>query len=285
MMNEILGDFIGKFVEVYVDDIIIYSEDNEDHIMHLTRVLEALNKVNLKLSLEKSKFFQKEVKFLGHLVSEEGIKPDPKKVEAVRDFPVPINLKELRGFLGLASYYRKFIEKFSSLAKPLNLLLKKDAKYNWSKECQKAFETLKMKLMSAPVLRHPDFSKPFFISTDASGTGLGAVLAQKDEKNREYVIEYASKGLQKAQENYSAQELECLAVIWAIEHFYPYVGISKFYLLTDNSAMTWLHTSELKGRRGRWISKLQPYNFEIKHRSGKKNTNADALSRIPINGY
>ena len=145
--------------------------------MHLTRVLEALNKVNLKLSFEKSKFFQSEVKFLGYLVSKDGIKPDPKKVEAVKNFPIPTNLKEIRGFLGLASYYRKFIEKFSSIAKPLNLLLKKDTKYIWSKECQKAFETLKMKLMSAPILRHPDFSKPFFISTDVSGTGLGAVLA------------------------------------------------------------------------------------------------------------
>ena len=187
--------------------------------------------------------------------------------------------------MGLASYYRKFIRGFSSIVKPLNALLKKNTEYEWNDEAQIAFDELKGRLTTTPILRYPDFKKPFYISTNASGLGMGAVLAQKDEEGKEYVIEYASKGLQKAQENYSAQELECLAVIWAIEHFYPYVGISKFYLLTDNSAMTWLHTSELKGRRGRWISKLQPYNFEIKHRSGKKNSNADALSRIRRNGY
>ena len=281
MMNKLLEDYIGKFVEVYVDDIIIYSKNFEEHLIHLEKVFKALNEVNLKLSIEKSKFCQKEVKFLGHIVSEQGIKVDERKIQSIKEFPIPKNLRELRGFLGLASYYRKFIEKFSHVAKPLNILLKKDVKYNWNEKCQKAFEELKRRLINAPILRYPDFKKPFYIITDASGIGLGAILSQKDEYGREYVIEYASRSLNNAESNYSAQELECLAVYWAVEHFYPYIGYNKFYLVTDNAALKWLHTSGLKQRRGRWIHMLQEYDFEVIHRAGKKNTNADALSRIP----
>ena len=282
MMNNLLEDYVGKFVEVYIDDIIIYSENFTDHLEHLERVFRILNRVNLKLSLEKSKFFQTEVKFLEHKISAEGIQVDERKIKTVKDFPIPRNVREIRGFLGLASYYRKFIKGFSQIAKPLNTLLKKDVKFQWTKACQVSFETLKDKLITAPILRYPDFKKPFYITTDASGTGLGAILSQRDEvAKKEYVIEYASRSLNNAESRYSAQELECLAVLWAIEHFHPYVGYNKFHVITDNAALKWLHTSGLKQKRGRWIHKMQEYDFDIIHKARKKNTNADALSRIP----
>src|SRR5688572_12281795 len=162
MMNKLLGDYIGKFVEVYIDDIIIYSQDFNEHLKHLEIVLRTLDEVNLKLSVEKSKFCLKEVKFLGHIISKEGIKVDSSKIKTVQDFPISKNLRELRGFLGLASYYRKFIEQFSKTARPLNTLLKKDVKYQWTSVCQKSFEDLKNKLISALILKYPDFKKPFY---------------------------------------------------------------------------------------------------------------------------
>ncbi len=237
MMKKLFEDYIGKFVEMYVNDIIIYSKNFEEHLIHLKKVFKALDEVNLKLSIEKSKFCQKKVKFLGYIVSEQGIKVDKKKIQSIREFPIPKNLRELRGFLGLTSYYKKFIEKFSHVAKLLNTLLKKDIKYNWNEKCQKAFEELKQRLINMPIFRYPDFKKPFYIITDTSGIGLGVILSQKDKYRREYIIEYASKNLNNAKSNYFAQELECLAVYWAVEHFYLYIGYNKFYLVIDNAAL------------------------------------------------
>jgi len=159
-------------------------------------------------------------------------------------------------------------------------LLQKDIPFEWKSEQQKAFEWLKTQLITAPILRHPDFSQPFYLHTDVSGTGLGAVLAQKDENKNEYAIAYASRSLNQAERNYSTTEQECLAVIWAVEHFKHYFGISSFFVVTDHSALKWLRTTELKGRRARWILRLEPYNFTILHRAGKKHNNADTLSRL-----
>src|SRR6266498_256459 len=200
-MNKLFKDYIGKFVEVYVDDIIIYSKNFKEYLIHLKKIFKALDKVNLKLSIEKSKFYQKEVKFLRHIISEQGIKVDEKKIQSIREFFILKNFKELRGFLGLASYYKKFIEKFSYVTKLLNTLLKKDVKYNRSEKCQKVFEELKQRLINALILRYPDFKKSFYIITDASGIGLEAILSQKDKYKREYVIKYASRSLNNAESN------------------------------------------------------------------------------------
>ena len=189
-----------------------------------------------------------------------------------------MTIKQLKGFLGLASYYRKFIKEFSSIAKPLNCLLEKDNPFELTDAQQQAFETLKKYLISAPILRYPDFSKPFYVHTDTSGTGIGTVLAQKDDKKKEYAVVYASRSLTKAKRNYAATELECLAVVWAVEHFHQYLGTNHFYLITDHSALQWLRTTELKGRRARWILRLEPYNYSVIHRAGRKHNNADAMS-------
>lgn len=194
--------------------------------------------------------------------------------------PPPTNLCQLRAFLGLTSYYRRFIKDFSKIARPLYDLLKKDQAYKWEKEQRGAFKALKAELISAPILRYPNFSRPFLLHTDASGTRLGAVLAQLMDDNKEYAVAYASKSLTGAEKNYHVTELECLAVVWAIEHFHQYLGTTPFQLVTDHSALKWLKTTELKGSRARWILRLEPYNFTIVHRASKKHSNADALSRI-----
>ena len=232
------------------------------------------------LNAEKCHFFLTNVTLLGHIISRDGIQPDDEKIVKVKNYPVPTTIRQLRGFLGLASYYRKFIKNFSTIAKPLNQLLEKDVSYLWTNQTQQAFETLKNHLISAPILRYPDFNRPFYLHTDASGTGLGAVLAQRDDDNKEYAVAYASRSLTKPERNYAITEQECLAVVWAVEHFHQYLGTSHFYLVTDHSALKWLKTTELKGRRARWILRLEPYNYTIIHRAGRKHNNADAMSRM-----
>ena len=201
----------------------------------------------------------------------------------MKNFPEPTNLKELRGALGLFSYYRKFVKDFSKIAKPLLDLLKKDAPFSWKEKQQTAFDYLKKKLIEAPILQYPDFNKPFVLFTDASGDGIGAVLSQLNDDGKECVIAYASRSLNQAERNYGITDQECLAVVWAIKHFDQYLGLLPFKVVTDHSALKFLQTSDMPtGRRARWMMYLQQFKFEITHRPGKENSNADALSRIPL---
>jgi hypothetical protein len=280
LMDQVLNDMSYQGVIVYLDDINIYSETFDEHLTKLKEVFKRLRAAGLKLGPDKCHFLQSKLEFLGHIVSGEGIMADPAKVEKVKNFPVPITRTQVRGFLGLASYYRKFIKDFSKIAQPLNHLLRKDSELEWTEKCQKSFDALKEKLITEPILAYPDFARTFYLTTDGSAKGLGAVLSQRNNKGQEQVIAYASKSLVGAQQHYGATELECLAVIWAIEHFYSYLGLQHFVLITDHSALKWLYSSIPKGRLARWILRLQPYDFEIQHKPGKENTNADALSRI-----
>ena len=236
----------------------------------------------MKIKLQKCRFCEPEIKYLRHIVERNGLKPDPAKIEKMKNLPRPTKLKELRSVLGLFNYYRKFIKEFSKLAKPMNQLLKKDVKFIWTEKQQKAFETLKGKLTEAPILSYPDFNKQFTIFTDASKRGLGAVLSQLDDEGKERVIIYDSRSLIPAEKNYHTTELECLAVFWAVQRFHKYLFTSTpFKIVTDHSALKTLKTAKIpKGRRARWIMELQQYNFTIEHRPGKANANADALSQI-----
>ena len=191
-------------------------------------------------------------------------------------------MTELRSFLGLAGYYRQFIQNFSAIAKPLNRLLQKDEPYRWTHVQQEAFIELKNRLTAAPILAYPDFRKTFILATNASYYEFGATLSQLDHNQKEHPIAYASKSLRKEEVNYGATELECAAVVWAIEHFHKYLGTTHFILVTDHAALKWLCSAEPKGRIGRWILKLQPYNFEILHKPGRIHSNVNALSRLPI---
>ena len=192
MMNRVFTKINGDFVVVYLDDLNIYSRNFNEHLVHLREVFERLRNAGLKLKKKKCYFFKKELAFLGHVISEKGIHPDPDKIAAVNNQPAPSNLRELRQFLGLASYYRKFVEGFAKIAAPLNQLMKKETSYEWKSQHQEAFEYLKKRLVTTPILVHPDFNKPFTIMTDASALGLGAVLSQKDDNGKEVVIHYAS---------------------------------------------------------------------------------------------
>jgi hypothetical protein len=281
VMDKIFYEVKEKYVLVYLDDINIYSTSFEEHLEHLQDVFNRLRDAGLKLGPDKCHFCKRELGFLGHVISAEGIAPDPAKVDKVQNFPVPTNLTELRGFIGLASYYRRFIQDFAQIAAPMNKLLKKDTPYIWSKDCQKAFEFMKNALTSAPILRYPNFEEPFILYTDASYTGLGAVLAQKDEEGLEHVIAYASRSLDKAEQNYSATEIECLAAVWGMKYFRPYIYQSQFELVTDHSALKWmLNKADPNKRVARWLMAIMDYPYTVKHRAGKRHLNADALSRI-----
>jgi hypothetical protein len=233
------------------------------------------------MKLKKCEFAMRNIKFLGHVVGKDGLKPDPDNIKKVRELKPPENLKDVRAILGLCSYYRRFIKGFSKIAKSINELLQKDTPLEWTKERNTSFEILKKKLIEAPILQFPNFEKEFILCTDASGKGIGAVLAQLNDEGKEIVIAYASKTMNKAEQNYPITEQECLAIIWGVQHFHKFLIGRKFTIVTDHSALKTLKTAKVpKGRRARWMMELQQYNFEVKHRSGKSNTNADGLSRL-----
>ncbi|CAF0856937.1 unnamed protein product [Brachionus calyciflorus] len=269
-----------KFVEVYFDDMTIHSNTNEEHVEHLKFVLEKLRQYNLKINASKGEWFKKSVKVLGHIISEKTITMDPEKVNAIEEFKQPSSVNEIQRFLGLCGAYRRFVREFAHIAAPMHKLLKKDSKWNWSQECQTSFEELRKRLVSFPILRHPDFNKEFILYTDASGTAIGAILCQRDNFNNEYVVAYASRKLKGAEINYGITEKECLAVIWGIKHFSVYLQCQKFKVVTDHSALQWLmRIKEPKGKLARWAIFLQTYDFEIIYRQGKKHQNVDAISR------
>ena len=206
---------------------------------------------------------------------------DPKKIDAVAKLCAPKNVDQVRSFLGLAGYYRRFIPDFATISAPLVALTKKNSKFIWNSAHTKAFTSLKKLLCQAPVLSYPNFHRLFVLQTDASDIGIGAVLAQKDPQGHDHVISYASRSLTDREKKFSTTEKEALAVVFAVNHFRTYLLGKKFSLITDHSALRWLHSIEAKGRLGRWVMDLQEYEFTVHHRPGSDNGNADALSRLP----
>ena len=267
---------------IYLDDIIVFSSSFPTHLERLRNVFTALRQANLQLKLSKCSFGQKEVQYLGHIVSATGIKPDPRKIEAVSCYPAPGSVRELKQFLGLTSYYRKFIPNYAHIAEPLYKILRGPKKlFTWTTSCQQAFDHLKSKLVQPPVLGYPDFSIPFILHTDAFETAVGAVLSQCTD-GHERVVSYWSRQLTKAERNYSTIEREALAVIGAIKEFYPYLYGFNFQLVTDHNPLTSLRDiKDVGGRLARWILYLQQFNFTWEHRAGKHHSNADAMSRLP----
>jgi hypothetical protein len=282
LMDNLLRPMIGKFVANYVDDTLVYSNSWQEHLQHLEQVFRRFRESGLRLNLTKCHFGHEEISLLGHIITKDGIRVDPDKISKVQGIPAPTNVKEVRAFLGLAGYYRRFVPQFSRIAAPLNRLLAKRQEFQWTPSCERAFQTLKDYLTSAPLLARPDVRKGYVLQTDASTVGLGAVLSQLGEDGKERVLAYASRGLTPAERNYSVTELECLAIVWAVEKFDQYLTGSHFDLYTDHLALKWLFSeSGSKNRRvERWVLKLQPHDFTIKYRTGKANSNADALSRL-----
>ncbi|HBK83635.1 MAG TPA: hypothetical protein DDZ41_08570, partial [Flavobacterium sp.] len=284
MMNNVLAGVNGIKCFVYLDDIVIYGYDLKDHNSRLINVLQLLRKYNLKLQAKKCNFLRKEINYLGHIISTTGIKPDPSKIESVSNFPTPQNQKQIKSFLGLASYYRKFINNFSSIAQPLTDRLRKTKSFIWDCHCDDAFKKLKIALTNAPILQYPDFEKPFLLTVDASDYAIGAILSQKVKINGEeedLPIAYASRVLNTAERHYPTIKKECLAIIFAVRKFRPYIYGRKFIIITDHRPLVWLkNIANPASILIRWRLELEEYDYEIKHKSGILNSNADALSRI-----
>ena len=296
LMETILQDLNLKICFVYLDDVIIFSDTYEEHLHRIDLVFQRLRETGLKLSPKKCSFFMPKVRYVGHVVSEHGIEPDPDKIEKVKSWPTPTTPEEVRRFIGFVGYYRRFVKDFSRIARPLTNLIpvttkKKGKKFKvensrkawtWGEAQENAFTTLKSCLITPPILGYPNFTQSFELYTDASGRGLGAILYQEQEGHKR-VIAYASRGLTKSEQHYPAHRLEFLALKWAVtDKFSDYLMTSKFIVYTDNNPLTYvLSSAKLDATTQRWIAALSSYNFEIKYRPGVNNADADALSRLP----
>ncbi|UYV74788.1 hypothetical protein LAZ67_12000984, partial [Cordylochernes scorpioides] len=283
IIQHILGELLWKGTCSFQDDILVYTKTWQEHIELLSKVFDKLRQYNMKLKLSKCIFGRTEVKYLGHIISHNQLKPDPGKVKSIQDFPRPDTVKKVRQFMGLANYYRKFVKDFSKISFPLVRLTRKNQPFIWNEEVEESFAKLKMALSTKPVLAiyNPDY--PSKVYTDASKYGIGAILTQIGPDNEEHVIAYYSKTLQPHQENYSAYEMECLAVIQATDHFHVYIENQPFEIITDHAALQWLFTMKKpKPKYFRWILSLSSKSCNIVHRSGKQQTHVDALSRLPV---
>ena len=279
LMETVLHGLTFKFCLIYLDDIIVFSKTFEDHVQHLTAVFERLKNAGLKLHPKKCTFAKRQIKYLGHIVSSDGILPDPDKISAIKDYPIPKRLKDVRAFLGLSGYYRKFIKDYAKIASPLYALTKKNVDFIWTEQCENAFKLLREALISPPLLAYPDFDEPFQLYTDASSFALGAVLCQT-QNGTERVICYSGRSLSKQEQQYGITEKECLALVYAVKKFDCYLRFTKFTAYVDHSALKWLLTlKEPTGKFARWIALLQSYSMEILYRPGTTHGNADGVSR------
>ncbi|KAK1698898.1 hypothetical protein QYE76_015595 [Lolium multiflorum] len=275
LMNKIFMKYLDKFVIVFIDDILIYSKDKEEHAKHLKIVLQTLREHQLYAKFSKCKFWLDSVEFLGHVITKEGIAVNPSKVQSVLEWKSPKNVKEIRGFLGMAGYYRRFIEGFSKIAGPMTKLLKKNTPFVWTDECEASFQTLKDKLTTAPVLAVPEPGKDYTVYCDASKNGLGCVLMQ-DRK----VIAYGSRQLKPHEHNYPVHDLELAAVVYALKSWRQFLYGSKCELYTDHKSLKYFFTQkELNMRQKRWLELIKDYDLKINYTPGKANVVADALSR------
>ncbi len=279
-MQHVLRGIDG--VRVYIDDIVIFSKTIEEHLETIQKVFERFSEFNLKIKLKKCFFAQESIELLGHIVGKDGVKVDPKKIEKIKNCRVPTTKTEVRGFIGMASYYRRFIKDFAKISSPLHSLTSPNTRFEWKPEMQKSFEILKEKLCSTPVLAHPNFEKPFVVETDASNHCVGAVLSQKDEEGKLHPIQFASRTMNQAEQNYSACEKEALAVIFALKKFRVYLlSQDKFTLITDHQALKHaFQKPDIHHRLARWMDFIAEYNFEILYRAGNLNRTADFLSRL-----
>ncbi|KAL0534055.1 hypothetical protein IC582_028332 [Cucumis melo] len=275
LMNRVFREFLDTFVIVFIDDILIYSKTEAEHEEHLRMVLQTLRDNKLYAKFSKCEFWLKQVSFLGHVVSKAGVSVDPAKIEAVTGWTRPSTVSEVRSFLGLAGYYRRFVENFSRIATPLTQLTRKGVPFVWSKACEDSFQTLKQKLVTAPVLTVPDGSGSFVIYSDASKKGLGCVLMQQGK-----VVAYASRQLKSHEQNYPTHDLELAAVVFALKIWRHYLYGEKIQIFTDHKSLKYFFTQkELNMRQRRWLELVKDYDCEILYHPGKANVVADALSR------
>lgn len=275
LMNTIFQDMIRKFILIFVYDILIYNKSLEDHVAHLKAVLLRLQQHQLFIKFSKCSFAQQQLEYLGHIIGANGVATDPEKVKAVQDWHVPKTLQQLRGFLGLAGYYRKFNQHYGVITKPLTELLKKDSKFSWTYTAQHFFDTIKQKVTEAPVLALPDFSQEFVDETDASGAGIGAVLMQNG-----HPLAFISKALSSKSQAMSTYEKECMAVLLAVDKWRQYLQHAPFVIFTDHKRLIQLSEQKLAtSMQHKAFIKLMGLQYKIRYKKGEDNRAADALSR------
>ena len=275
LMNDIFRPYLRKFVLVFFDDILIYSRTLQAHLQQLECVFKLLEQHSLFAKKSKCYFAQPKVEYLGHYISAEGVATDYKKIEAVQKWPTPQNISQLRGFLGLTGYYRKFVKGYGCICKPLTELLKKD-KFEWSEKAESAFQELKEMMISSPVLALPDYSQEFVIETDASNTGIGAVLMQGG-----HPLAYISKALSLRHQGLSVYEKELLAIVYAVKKWHHYLHGRHFVIRTDHHSLKYLLQQRITfPGQHTWLTKLMGYDYEINYKKGRENVVADALSRV-----
>jgi transposase InsO family protein len=283
-MNNVLRKYLDIFVTVYMDDILVYSRTMEEHVEHVRKVLTLLKKYNLRLKPSKSEFHKERISFVGCIVTSQGIEVDPEKVAHVKDWPVPGSVKDVQTFHGFANYYRQFIGLFSKIATPITKLMNKTMVFEWTEDAQKAFEILKEKLVTTPVLQLFDSKKPSIVETDASNYAIGAVHSQPGDDGRMRPVAFFSRKLISAETRYSTSDQELLAIVDALKHWRHYLegSVEKIKVYSDHMNLrNFTTTKELNKRQLRWSEELSSFHFEIIHRKGKENGNADALSRRP----
>ena len=283
MSQEVLTGYIGKFCIVYLDDIIIYSRNIEDHLHHLALVLERLHIHHLTASLEKCQFGMERLEYLGHIVTTDGNEANPEYVKAIIEAPTPKTKRQLQSFLGTCNWLREYVPHYSAITAPLNELTVKKSGFRWNTEAQKAFERLKEAFNQPLKLSRPDPKLPYVLHTDACATGMGAALYQPREDGGKNIISYSSAKFKPAETRYHSNEQECLAVVWAVKKYRHLLEDRPFTLKTDNKGLTWLHRfKETRDKLKRWALLLQEFNMKIEHCPGKENQLADLLSRNPV---
>lgn len=276
MMDTAFRGLIGKICFVYMDDIVVFGSTIEEHNQNCAILFERLRAVGLKLKPEKCKFLRPELEYLGHVISSEGVSPNPEKLSAVQDFRRPSNVKEVQSFLGLCGYYRKFIKNFATVAHPLYRLTRKNVPFIWSDICEEAFQALKRYMCSPPVLKQPNLEKTFILTTDASNVGLGAILSQEG-----HPCCYIFRRLNKHEVYYSTSEKEMLAVVWSVKRLRQYLLGRKFIIQSDHQALKYLiSVKDPSSRLLKWRLRLEGYEYQIEYKKGCENQAADALSRI-----
>ena len=281
LLEQIMKGLQWVCVIIYMDDLTCYARTFEDALEGLTRVLQRMGEANLKLKTSKCVLFQSSVSFLGHRVSKDGISTDPAKIEKVKEWPAPTNLTETKSFLGLCAYYKNFIPRYGDIARPLNELSRSDVVFEWTDDCQKAFETLKDRLTTAPILAYPDLDAEFILDTDASNYAISGVLSQVQD-GKERVIAYGSKTLNDAERNYCTTRRELLAMVYFCPYYKHFLLAKEFTLRTDHAALIWLlRWRQPEGQVARWLEILMAFKFKPVHRAGTKHGNADSLSRTP----
>ena len=281
IMQDVLRNLHWKCALAYIDDVLVYSVNFQTHLQDLRDVFQRIRVAKLRIHSKKGQFAASQVRYVGHILARDGVKIDPEKTRVISQIPTPKSAHDVRVFLGCTNFFRKYIYHYSQIAAPLNQLLRKEIEFNWTDDCEKAFVSLKQALLSAPVLRYPDFNKSYVLTCDASDKAIGYWLGQADNKNQLYAIAYEGRSLSPREQRYSVSERECLALVEGIKQFRIYLATGQFKVITDHFSLQYLRSiRDMNGRLGRWSLFLQGYSFTIEFKAGRLNTAADSLSRF-----